>query len=169
MDEPACIWCGADNRPRAHEVLSPKRFCSDKCKNKFRDEQNRLKTKLTRVCCRCAAPPTNRTGVPYCNSCRAIARQEQARARVLRAYGITTADYDRLLAAQRGGCAVCRTTDPGRGQRVFVVDHDHVSNHVRGLLCHNCNSAIGLLRDDPKIIAAAADYVRLHRQMPLFT
>lgn len=169
MDEPACIWCGANNNPRAHEVLSPKRFCSDKCKNKFRDEQNRLKTRLTRTCCRCGAPPTNRTGIPYCDACRTQAKREQARARVLRVYGITADDYDRKLGEQQGKCAVCRTTDPGHGHKVFVVDHDHASGHVRGLLCRNCNSAIGLLQDDPKVIAAAAAYVKRHRQMPLFT
>ncbi len=83
--------------------------------------------------------------------------------------GITADDYDRMLGEQRGRCAVCESTDPGHGHKVFVVDHDHVTNHVRALLCRNCNSAIGLLQDDPKVIAAAAAYVKRHRQMPLFT
>jgi hypothetical protein len=51
--------------------------------------------------------------------------------------------------------------------RLLTVDHDHVSGHVRGLLCSHCNRAIGLLSDDPKVIEAAASYVRKNRQMKL--
>jgi UDP-N-acetyl-D-mannosaminuronic acid transferase (WecB/TagA/CpsF family) len=43
-----------------------------------------------------------------------------------------------------------------------------VTGQVRGLLCGKCNSAIGLLGDDPEVIKAAARYVAKHRQMVLF-
>lgn len=78
-------------------------------------------------------------------------------------YGLTQADYDRLLALQYGRCAICRTDDPGP-HGCWGVDHDHVTGRVRGLLCDRCNVGIGCLRDDPEILMAAARYVMKHRQ-----
>jgi hypothetical protein len=63
-------------------------------------------------------------------------------------------------------CWICGTRDPG--QRAFSIDHDHsccanagesCGQCVRGLLCGSCNRALGLLRDDPSILMAAADYL----------
>lgn len=80
-------------------------------------------------------------------------------------YGLTPEEYDELLAAQGGVCAICRqpetTTDP-RSQRPYVrlpVDHCHETGRVRGLLCHRCNRAIGLLRDDVDLLRAAIAYL----------
>jgi len=55
-------------------------------------------------------------------------------------YGITIEDYDAMLAAQGGGCAICHT--PPRSKRLHV-DHDHADGRVRGLLCYHCNRTIG--------------------------
>jgi hypothetical protein len=60
-----------------------------------------------------------------------------------RLYGFTIEQYDELLAAQGGVCALCGRDKPwGRG-KYFHVDHDHVTGHVRGLLCNRCNSNLG--------------------------
>lgn len=93
-----------------------------------------------------------------------IAHQRRERDRALRRrYGITLAEYERRLAEQGDRCAICRTDDPAPGMaeryRTFVVDHDHESGDVRGLLCRKCNSALGLLADDPARMRAAANYV----------
>jgi hypothetical protein len=72
-----------------------------------------------------------------------------------RAYGMTVEDHDRLLAEQGGQCAICR-----RIMDKPNVDHDHQTNTVRGLLCNNCNLAIGLLQDDALVVEAAALYLR---------
>lgn len=84
-------------------------------------------------------------------------------------YGIDMREYRRMWLKQAGVCAVCRLPERTERNRLLTVDHDHVSGHVRGLLCSQCNRAIGMLQDDPKVIAAAAAYVKRHRQMPLFT
>jgi hypothetical protein len=74
-------------------------------------------------------------------------------------YGITRARYDELLIEQSGRCAICgkpfkdTRTDP-------AIDHDHTDGRIRGLLHHQCNSAIGLLQDNPDICQTAADYLR---------
>ena len=82
-------------------------------------------------------------------------------------YGITPEQYGKMLEAQKNLCAICRESGSERsgGRRArastrLYVDHDPVSGDVRGLLCHKCNVAIGLLYDDPARIDRAAKYVR---------
>lgn len=65
-------------------------------------------------------------------------RIERERAYV-KLYGITIADYDRILKSQKGRCAICGTTKPSRTHQYFAVDHCHKTGIVRGLLCCNCN------------------------------
>jgi hypothetical protein len=57
----------------------------------------------------------------------------------------------------------CGYSPGGRGER-WHIDHDHVTDKVRGLLCHSCNVGIGNLQHDPQILMAAARYVMKHRQ-----
>ena len=67
------------------------------------------------------------------------------------------AEFDALLAAQSGRCAICGTDKPnGHG---WHVDHNHKSGAVRGILCSGCNVGIGQLRDDPAILRAATAYL----------
>jgi len=76
-------------------------------------------------------------------------------------YGITVEDYDRMFQEQQYGCAVCGTEHPdysGR-QKFFHVDHDHASGKVRGLLCKNCNIALGHVRDDLDVVLSMAVYL----------
>jgi len=76
-------------------------------------------------------------------------------------YGLTAEDYERLLVAQNGACAVCNE----KSERRLCVDHCHATGEVRGLLCSNCNTAIGLLDDDPDRMRAAALYVLRARRV----
>jgi 5-methylcytosine-specific restriction endonuclease McrA len=83
--------------------------------------------------------------------------------RLQRYYGITSADYDLLYDVQGGLCAVCRRPDTSKARRAtpeqLAVDHNHDTGEVRGLLCTNCNLALGHLQDDPLRIAALLEYV----------
>ncbi len=75
-------------------------------------------------------------------------------------YGITPEQYDSMLAAQGGHCAICpRTQQENVKRRRLAVDHDHVTGRVRGLLCYRCNVAIGHLDDEPARARAAAEYL----------
>lgn len=87
--------------------------------------------------------------------------------RLLRQYGITGAQFDAMLVAQNGVCAIC-CEPPPEGAASFSVDHDHAccatrklscGKCVRGLLCPDCNRAIGMFNDDPKILMRAAEYL----------
>ena len=66
-----------------------------------------------------------------------------------------------LLARQHGRCAVCSTKDPVYAQG-WHVDHNHATGFVRGILCHGCNIGIGLFRESPKLLRAAARYLNKH-------
>lgn len=75
-------------------------------------------------------------------------------------YGLSEQDYNEMLEKQKGQCAICGN------YRKLVVDHCHNYGNVRSLLCSNCNSAIGLLGEDPITILAAAAYVARHSEEP---
>jgi len=79
-----------------------------------------------------------------------------------RNYGLTIHQFDALLRAQGGGCAVCGATESGGRIKNLSVDHCHASKKVRGLLCNNCNRGIGLLGDSPVLLSKASAYVVAH-------
>ena len=83
------------------------------------------------------------------------------------ARGITTETYQAMLSAQNGLCAVCcrpETAKVNGRRRALAIDHCHETNRVRGLLCTNCNSALGLLADDPVRITALLSYLAKYQQ-----
>jgi hypothetical protein len=71
-----------------------------------------------------------------------------------RRYGITLEQLREMQERQNHACAICK-----RGGCELVLDHDHVTGEVRGLLCIPCNLILGLLRDDPHVARAAAEYL----------
>lgn len=87
-----------------------------------------------------------------------------------RKYGITLAEYDAMLAAQDGCCAICRKAESRfvkkniERRRMLCIDHDHATGEVRGLLCADCNVALGAFDDDPLRILKAIGYLRQHER-----
>ena len=77
-----------------------------------------------------------------------------------RRYGLTRADVADLRVEQGNSCAICGAPEPEH------LDHDHLTGRIRALLCQRCNQGLGLLRDDPTVLRAAADYVEEHREHP---
>lgn len=76
-----------------------------------------------------------------------------------------------MLSAQAGVCAICKCPETSKWKgriRQLAVDHDHVTGHVRGLLCDNCNSGVGSFRNEPAVLRAAAAYLEhyLERRPP---
>lgn len=71
-------------------------------------------------------------------------------------YGLELGEYDRIVANQGGGCAICAATaDTTR----LVVDHDHSTGEVRGILCNSCNTGLGQFDDSVDGLRAAMRYL----------
>ncbi len=175
MTEPVCIGPECDRRPKAQRVcgghyqqlkrghaLTPLRIHTT---STLRDDSGRKR------CSKCGEWKTvehfyptvgkgNTDGLTsYCSRC-------DRNARLVRSYGITVEQFDALLGEQGGGCAICQR--PPRTVNLHV-DHDHAccptrkkscGKCVRGLLCEDCNRAIGMLNDDPDILMRAVGYLR---------
>lgn len=60
-----------------------------------------------------------------------------------KSFGINHDDYSRMLAAQGNCCALCGGSEPGGKHARFVVDHDHKTRQIRGVLCNPCNVRLG--------------------------
>lgn len=75
-------------------------------------------------------------------------------------YGIDLDTYERMLKEQDGKCAICKKEEIGK--RRLSVDHDHVTQAVRGLLCSKCNFLLGQAGDSIEILLAAIEYLRLY-------
>jgi hypothetical protein len=116
---------------------------------------------------------------PYCKECQKAASRDwyvknaERRSRVAKTwrdnnpdkvfrydlkakYGITVEEYNRLLESQGGVCAICGQTCY---KNRLSVDHDHATGEVRGLLCDNCNKALGCFKEDPLVIKKALNYL----------
>lgn len=73
-----------------------------------------------------------------------------------RAYGLTIEQYDAMLAAQQGVCAICLKAPR---ERYLTVDHNHATGEVRALLCRHCNAGLGLYDESPELLQRAAAYL----------
>lgn|SRR5215468_960083 len=85
-------------------------------------------------------------------------------------YGTSLEEYERRLATQGGGCAICGgqetvNTRPRSQVGMYLSqDHDHRTGVNRGLLCYACNRGLGSFRDDPALLRKAAAYVESYRE-----
>ncbi len=89
-------------------------------------------------------------------------------------YGITLEQYNQILESQDGKCPACGETDPtvaSKRTKVFPIDHDHnccpgtksCGKCVRGILCMNCNRAMGLLQDNISILQNMITYLQKYQ------
>ncbi len=83
--------------------------------------------------------------------------EEEKRDKYLqRTYGITSEEYDKLLAVYGGGCWICGKKAKNRR---LHVEHDHKTKVVRGITCWSCNKLLKMANDSAKVLFDAADYV----------
>ena len=80
-------------------------------------------------------------------------------------YGVTVKWYEDKLKEQKGVCAICSCSSSDlRGKDdMFCVDHCHTTGQPRALLCHKCNTGIGMLKDNPILVARAWTYLQQHQ------
>ncbi len=87
-------------------------------------------------------------------------RKAKNRKRLCKAYGLTPEAFSVMLERQGNACKICDCTEPSEGKN-FHVDHCHKTGRVRGILCHHCNIAIGLLREDVRIAKRVLEYLEV--------
>jgi hypothetical protein len=84
-------------------------------------------------------------------------RQYRKEWELQRRYGMTSAEYAQKIADQRGCYLIC-----GLQSERLVVDHNHNTGQVRGLLCVSCNGLLGLANENPRVLVAAIEYLRAY-------
>lgn len=72
-----------------------------------------------------------------------------------KSYGITSDDFDKMFNEQRGCCKICGIDITKKCH----IDHNHTTGKVRGLLCHNCNVAIGHAKEDVNLLTKIIQYL----------
>ncbi|WP_223773679.1 endonuclease VII domain-containing protein [Streptomyces sp. 135] len=93
-----------------------------------------------------------------CKPCKAA---EGRAGHLKRQYGMTQAERDEMIAAQKGLCVICLSAP------AIHVDHCHETGKVRGVLCFNCNSGLGKLGDDPDKTRRATAYLEGNSWKPI--
>ena len=89
---------------------------------------------------------------------KGIAARISRRFHLKTAYDLTQHEYEEMLKAQDGKCAICQTPVAHPD-----VDHDHKTDKVRGLLCMTCNRGLGQFKENRQLLIAAAEYLKRHQ------
>ena len=84
-------------------------------------------------------------------------KTQRARKNVAK-YNINMEQYRLMLEEQGGLCAVCE--QPNNLDRPLYIDHNHTTGEVRGLLCHRCNVALGMVSDNIEVLEKLIDYLK---------
>jgi len=87
---------------------------------------------------------------------------------LMRKFGLGEDDYQTMLAAQNGVCAICgkpETVKRNGNPMCLAVDHHHETGKVRDLLCSACNRLVGVAKENIKVLEAAIAYLRRHSQI----
>lgn len=93
----------------------------------------------------------------WCRQCRSTYRSEICRG----AFRSTISDAQlKKIKAEVKECVICGDSGP------LVVDHDHATNQIRGMLCNHCNRGLGHFRDSPMLLEFAAQYLYASADAP---
>lgn len=87
------------------------------------------------------------------------ANPAKIRANNLKRMGFTIELFERAAKAQRGKCAICQCLLKGLPTKQIHADHEHTTITPRGVLCHHCNTGLGVFRDSPEHLINAAWYL----------
>lgn len=143
-----CRGCGEDKPPEAF----------------YRDRSTR--SGLAAYCTPCKTAYLRRHIENDPERFKAKARVRARRHRRRKEYGLTDTEFAALVAEHESTCCICGVAvsdDSPEHNTRLVVDHDHATGKVRGILCDPCNTGLGRFRDDPALLVAAANYLLRER------
>lgn len=86
-----------------------------------------------------------------CKKCTAMVAKENR-------YGMARGQYNAMVKAQEGKCAICGWQSSPKDP--LHVDHDHKTGRVRGMLCSRCNMALGSVEDDTSLLGSMIEYLK---------
>ena len=127
-----------------------------------------------KTCSKCGEEKPTNDFYPYRPACKVCLRAAQRRQRAARPnyhrasnlkqrYGISLDEYHSIIANQNFACPICQVeiseTLGYKGKRLVVVDHNHDTGEVRGILCWSCNLMLGHARESTDILYKAIVYL----------
>ncbi len=130
--EKVCVGCGLNFTPHKF-VRHRQKYCSIQCQSKYHHLHY------------------------YKNH-----RREHKSYYLKRVYGLSLDDVNSLIEVQNSSCAICNISFDCLTPKNIHIDHCHETGKVRGILCNNCNFALGLLKDNAETFETAAAYLRYH-------
>lgn len=140
------------NKPKSEQTASPDKYPQ----GYFKDKECRW--------CKVEFSPKAPSEHYCCDDCKNFSAQNKY---LMRVYKISFEEYEKMYVEQNGLCKICNREgflmDERRHKMKLVVDHCHQTGVVRGLLCHNCNRALGLLGDDIERFERAIGYLKVQR------
>ena len=160
-----CVKCGVSDRNKSGDCKA----CARETAKRWRaSHPYRVRVPGTSPCVKCGGSDRYPNG-----DCKPCARKRATVVHQARKSGPDAAEYQRqktlqarlnkyrltpaalidMLKAQEGVCAICQTA------KATHIDHDHETGRVRGILCHQCNIALGCFRDSPSNLRAALRYL----------
>jgi hypothetical protein len=90
-----------------------------------------------------------------------LGRVSKMRSQLKAEYGLSLEAYNQLRREQGYRCAICNRHEDeiNHNSQKLVVDHDHETGKVRGLICHKCNAGLGAFKDSPELLESAKQYL----------
>lgn len=106
-----------------------------------------------RACKKCGVEKEDIDFYPHTHGFRYECKECHNMRNNIRIYGLTKEDYLSMREAQEDLCLMCKR------KKKLVIDHDHKTGKIRGLLCNRCNLFLGFLENDPSLIDKARAYL----------
>lgn len=173
MSEPEPIILTAQERRKSynkewwaknkHRRQTYNRSCLEAGKSKFETGEKQRATEGHCSLCKQIKPATefylsntNANGLHgWCKSCSDRRAVENGRKRL---FGVSPEAFAAMLKAQGGCCAICKSPED-QSKKAFCIDHDHQTGAVRGILCTQCNSLLGMAKDKISTLHEAIHYL----------
>ena len=99
----------------------------------------------------------------YCKPCHQKYMKDNpkyiAKWRLKNSYGMTLEEKEALLKSQNNKCKICK--DELQGKKLHI-DHCHTTGKIRAILCHHCNTGLGLFKESPELLTKAIEYLEKH-------
>lgn len=133
-----------------------RKYCSYLCyKNKRLDKSNRP----MKQCTKCKKEKTKSEYILNKGRWNSECRECHNERNKIRKYGVDSKRLEELLVKQEYKCLICGNINGAERMSKLVIDHNHRTGRVRGLLCVDCNLGLGRFKDNIELLAKAINYL----------